>query len=1039
MRLAARMKLRRVLPCVAVYLGSALIGLSAEPSLPKIMVRPGPSGALVYTADEQGNRVIDFSAAGYGGGGETSPLVPVKVVVRPEGGNDRERIQAAIDRVAALPVGSDGFRGAVLLERGRYSIDARRLRINTSGVVLRGSGEGPDGTVLVAAGTSRDALIEVSGRGARTEVTGTRKNVADDYVPVGARAITLDDVAGLAVGTRVMIRRPATAEWIAAIGMNTMPGWRAENRIQWAPNSRDVVWERIVTAIDGRRITLDAPLTTSLDRVMGGGTVARYEFPGRIAHVGIEHLRCVSEFDAANPKDEEHAWICISLDKVEDAWVRQVTAQHFVSYVVNAQADTKRVTIEDCTALSPVSELGGYRRRVFSIGGQLTLVQRCVSESGLRDFTTGFVAAGPNVFLQCRARDALGHSGPAESWASGVLYDNVIIRGDALRFLNRGMAGQGSGWTTANSLLWNCEATEIQVQSPPGAANQAYGCKGVIADDNVNYDPALRPHRELVRGSAVAPASLYLAQLAERKGAEVAAQIARTLIPVKADGAHVLVAADLPPPAVPATAAHPLRVENGQFVIGGQRAWTGASGFSWYLGQMPRPLARNFGPAITRFSPGETGPGATDRLDEVVAALAPGAAFVHHYGLWYDRRRINHNFYGSPELTAEDVTPPFMEMPWARSGRGRDWNGLSKYDLTRFNPWFFQRVKDFADLCDAKGRILYHNFYFQHALQETRAHYVDFPWRPVNCIQDTGMPDENPAGSTFYDITHPVRRDLHRRYLRHCLDVLKDNRNVVYGIDREYSGPLPFVQFVLDTIAEWERERGRKVFVCLEVPKAVMDAVLDDPKRRAHVTAIDFHHWFYRPDGSLFAIQGGINEAPREQSVGIIPEADVTKLRARVNYPGNIVNAPEFQRLAQTVRASTPALRYRALREYRDAFPDLVILRRGDDFPALTAAIEKSIPPAQRATTRPAALVRNQPTTAWAMAAPGQAYLVYSMEGEPVNLDLAGDRGDFAVAWLEAAGELKAAAPHVTAGKVVTLTPPATEGKRPWVGWLTRR
>jgi hypothetical protein len=116
-----------------------------------------------------------------------------------------------------------------------------------------------------------------------------------------------------------------------------------------------------------------------------------------------------------------------------------------------------------------------------------------------------------------------------------------------------------------------------------------------------------------------------------------------------------------------------------------------------------------------------------------------------------------------------------------------------------------------------------------------------------------------------------------------------------------------------------------------------------------------------------------------------------------------------------------------------------VILRRGDDFPALTAAIEKSIPPAQRATTRPAALVRNQPTTAWAMAAPGQAYLVYSMEGEPVNLDLAGDRGDFAVAWLEAAGELKAAAPHVTAGKVVTLTPPATEGKRPWVGWLTRR
>jgi hypothetical protein len=302
------------------------------------------------------------------------------------------------------------------------------------------------------------------------------------------------------------------------------------------------------------------------------------------------------------------------------------------------------------------------------------------------------------------------------------------------------------------------------------------------------------------------------------------------------------------------------------------------------------------------------------------------------------------------------------------------------------------------------------------------------------------MPDENPAGSTFYDITHPLRRDLHRRYIRHCLDVLKDNTNVVYGIDREYSGPLPFVQFVLDTIAEWEREHGRKAFVCLEVPKAVMDAVLNDPKRRQQVTAIDFHHWFYRPDGSLFAIEGGINEAPREQSVKIVAEADVAKLRARVNYPGNIVNAPEFQRLAQTVRAGTPALRYRALREYRDAFPDLVILRRGDDFPALTAAIEKAIPRTKRAATRPAALVRNQPTTAWAMAAPGQAYLVYSMEGEAVELDLAGDRGDFAVAWLEAAnGELKTAAAGVSGGKVITLTPPTAQGKQPWVAWLTRR
>ena len=71
--------------------------------------------------------------------------------------------------------------------------------------------------------------------------------------------------------------------------------------------------------------------------------------------------------------------MCLSLDKVEHAWVRQVTAEHFAGFMINAQADSKSLTIEDCTALAPISELAAYRRRTFSIGGQLTLVQRWAS------------------------------------------------------------------------------------------------------------------------------------------------------------------------------------------------------------------------------------------------------------------------------------------------------------------------------------------------------------------------------------------------------------------------------------------------------------------------------------------------------------------------------------------------------------------------------------------------------------------------------------------------------------------------------------
>ncbi|HEX6183452.1 MAG TPA: DUF6298 domain-containing protein [Pyrinomonadaceae bacterium] len=1016
---------------------------------PAVSVKGGADGRLVYTSDAQGNRVVDFSHAGYGGGGEAIPEVPARIYVAPEGGDQRRRIQAAIDLVSALPPGADGFRGAVLLKRGTYRIDSS-LRIRAGGVVLRGEGQGEDGTVLVATGTSRRSLVVVEGEGERAEVKGSRRNVSDEYVPVGARTLRLESADGLKAGDRVVVRRPSTAEWVALLGMNTFPGWRPENRLHWQPGSRDVNWDRVVVAVEGDRVTLDAPLTTALERRFGGGSLYRYEFPGRIARVGVEGLRLISEHDPARPADEDHAWFAVSLDKVENAWVRQVTALHFVSYVVNAEADAKWLTVEDCEALDPVSEIGGYRRRVFYTAGQLTLFRRCKSRRGRRDFATGHTAAGPNVFLDCSTEESLDYSGPLESWASGVLYDNVKVRGDAIRLINRDVAGQGSGWAAANSVLWNCEATDIEVHSPPGAYNQAYGCKGVVTGDGIVYDPRTMPYRDFYRGSSVEPASLYRAQLAERLGASAVARTARREVPTSFEGARPLSAAEAAAFAAREAAAleraavkKPLRVEGGHFTVEGERAWTAAKNWSWFQGQMPRSLARGFGPAITRFAPGRTGTGLTDDLEDVAAAMPPRSTFYHHYGLWYDRRRVNHNYYGSPERRTGEVWAPFVELPWARSGVGKAWDGLSKYDLTRFNPWFFERVKQFADVCDRRGLVLYYNFYFQHWLLESRSHYVDFPWRPVNTIQPTGLADEVPAANSFYDLSSPVRRELHALYIRKSLDTLKENTNVVYGIDREYTGPLEFVQFWLDTIAAWSAENGRKVYVSLEIPKAQMDAVLEDPARRGLVTAVDFHHWVYRPDGELFAVRGGINRAPREQSGDIVTEADASALRARVTetlYQGaNIANAPEYQKLRQTLWESSKPMRYRAWREYRDRYPELVLLRESDEYPELSRAVERSIPREVRASTRPAPLVLTHRDTSWVSADPGRAYVVYTTAGEAVELDLSGDANVYEVAWLDSAtGRLRKSAGRVRGGGRVTLAPPKGGAGRPRAAWLSK-
>jgi hypothetical protein len=117
-------------------------------------VYPGADGRLVYAADEQGNTIQDFSHAGYGGGGAPIPTVPIRETVWPVPGDNTANVQAAIDKVSAVPLDKNGFRGAVLMKMGYYRM-ATPLRIQASGVVLRGEGMGDTGTILIGTGNPR--------------------------------------------------------------------------------------------------------------------------------------------------------------------------------------------------------------------------------------------------------------------------------------------------------------------------------------------------------------------------------------------------------------------------------------------------------------------------------------------------------------------------------------------------------------------------------------------------------------------------------------------------------------------------------------------------------------------------------------------------------------------------------------------------------------------------------------------------------------------------------------------------------------------
>ncbi len=478
-------------------------------------VYPGADGQLMYHAQPNGDRIVDFSMVGYGFG-QAVPDVATVVTVQPGAGDDTAAIQAAINQVAAMPIGTNGFRGAVQLGAGEFQVGTF-VTINSSGIVLRGSGQDAGaGTVIRATGTSQRDVIQIEGSGSWSKVSGSEKAVLDKYVPVGATSFRVADAGSFNVGDRVNVYRPSTQAWIEELGMDQIPP-RSDGGtvVQWAEGNFDRQHDRVVTRVEGDRVFLNAPITQSLDAQYGGGTLYKYNWSGRINHVGVENLRGVSDYQAGNNTDENHARSLIYMNRIEDGFVRDVTAEHFWYSLVEADTRAKNITVEDSTNLDPISIITGGRRYAFQNNSQLSLFRNLLSTEGRHDFVQNSPNTGPNVFVDVTSVNSHADTGPHQRWSTGALYDNVTVGGDELNIRNRGNAGTGHGWTGGNMVVWNSTAQGFTVQNPPTAQNWLIGSVGGIIN-NTQFDPH-DPGIYDQHGANVDTRSLYYAQLADRE------------------------------------------------------------------------------------------------------------------------------------------------------------------------------------------------------------------------------------------------------------------------------------------------------------------------------------------------------------------------------------------------------------------------------------------------------------------------------------------------------------------------------------------
>jgi hypothetical protein len=486
----------------------------------------GPDRRLVYKTTPGGDRIMDFSHAGYMGGGVAIPTVKVKRTVKPSGGaDDAGVIQAAIDEVSALPL-DGGFRGAVLLAPGVYVCD-KAISISASGVVLRGSGSqaGKRRTTLRLAGKPHPAITvrapgtgrgEGAVRAPVSDAGAISSAITDGYVPSGATTFDVADASKFAAGDQVVVRRPVTEAWVAFMQMHDMT--RGGKPQTWLRPGSTLETERTIKTIAGSRITLDVPLSDSLDaRYLkpSGAALVKIQPPARVTQVGIERLHIESPAQEISHSQPHFTAIRFH---AEDSWARDLVIDETMNSV---GIGGRRITFERVAINRKAKHQGASKPAEFAPNGTQILLDRCsVTGDNVWFIATGGGHAGPIVVLnstfQGKAR-AESH----QRWSTGMLYDNCRAPEGGFELRNRGSMGSGHGWSMGWGVLWNCEANDYVVQNPPGAMNWMIGSIGEskLSPRPFGSGPLLPEGVKDSPGVNVTPESLYLAQLAERLGA----------------------------------------------------------------------------------------------------------------------------------------------------------------------------------------------------------------------------------------------------------------------------------------------------------------------------------------------------------------------------------------------------------------------------------------------------------------------------------------------------------------------------------------
>ncbi|MFA5689762.1 MAG: DNRLRE domain-containing protein [Kiritimatiellales bacterium] len=519
---------------------------------------PPTDGTVNFETDKL---IQDFSYAGYRMGDEPVPDVvgPVYDVTLPPYGADAAGTADATTAIQkAINAAQSAGGGVVYLPAGLYRISPQdnnnyALRINASGVVLRGAGVGQTFLLNTSTNMRGKAVIQVEGPSAASLYTGGAGSAALRSDLLGpAQVLPVSSTAGFAVGQWVVVRADCTDAWITEHGET---GW-----LGYGSSLRGPAYFRRVVAVDSAAgtLTVDAPTRYALKTRDNARVVRLSTSP--VAEVGLEDFSIgnvqhpgkgwadADYDDDTKAAYDTHGSYLIRATRVRDAWIRRIETFQAAGNTFTCHLLSNGILLNDCSRVT-VSEVHMQRSQYGGGGGNGymyrlqnscdALVTQCRSTFTRHGFVLSHMGSSGNVFHHCVDSDTglqTGDTGSQKANGSGsdhhmhFSHSNLIdtSTGDSSWWEARYRASGSEpkhNLTSAHSVFWNIEGTGSGVsyvvrteQSRYGYAIGTRGNRSGVERPTAGGAKCNPPdHVEGVgQGNTLEPFSLYEDQLVRR-------------------------------------------------------------------------------------------------------------------------------------------------------------------------------------------------------------------------------------------------------------------------------------------------------------------------------------------------------------------------------------------------------------------------------------------------------------------------------------------------------------------------------------------